>query len=237
MNETLDPLSGREQRVLDLARSFEPPAGAEDRVFSALQASMASLPVEAGPGLTKAFTAKTVAAIGAAMLMVGAVAGPTLGRTVFAPPPQILERVMRAEAAGVTATPPPPEVEAPPPAVPLTPPPRKTGAPVRLEPKPARAPAAAPAVADALLAKELELIDTARSALLHADASAALLALQAHAAGFPSGRLTEERESLWVQALVMNGSLEAAKARAAQFHQKYPRSLLGPTVDAAIGEP
>lgn len=231
MKDPLEPMSPRELKVLELTRSFEPPSGAEDRIFAALQASAAALPVpQTAPVAPVApvagvLGAKAVVAIAAAVLASGA-GGVLLGRTVFAPappPPQVIEKTVRVEV-------PVPAPIAPPVVVPA-PELRKPAPVARPEPK------NPPAVADELLAQERVLIDTARSALLHNDPTAAQTALQSHAARFPRGRLSEERESLWVQALMASGFEAAARAKAARFHQEFPQSLLGPTVDAAISTP
>lgn len=240
MNEILEPLSAREKRVLELAAELEPPSGAEQRVFASVQASIAALPpapstlaTDAAARTSGMVASKTVASIAGAMLMVGAGAGVLLGRTVLAPeplPPRVIERTVRVEVpVPAVAVAEPEPVRLP---VPAPPQPKKITGGVRAEPAPAPAPA--PLVSDELLAQERELIDTARSALLHGDGSAAIVALQLHVKTFPMGRLDEERESLWVQALVLKGSIAEAKAKAVQFHQKFPRSLLGPTVDAAL---
>ncbi len=233
MNETLEPLPANEKRVLDLAARFDPPPGAEQRVFDSLQASIAAVvPTPSTFGTAGATHAsgmvgsKAVVSIAGAMFIAGLGAGVLVGRTTLAPeplPPTVIERIVRVEVPVPAA--PVPEIA--PPSVP-PPPQRKATATAHAEPKPA------PLVADELLAQERELIDTARSALLHDDAAAAIATLQSHAETFPTGRLDEERESLWVQALVMKGESASARAKAAQFHQKFPRSLLGPTVDAAL---
>jgi hypothetical protein len=55
-----------------------------------------------------------------------------------------------------------------------------------------------------------------------------------HAARFPAGKLTEEREAIAVQALVVLHRTEEARARAARFQQRYPGSVLAPSVAAAL---
>lgn len=223
MKETLAPLSPAEKRVLELAAPFEPPAGAEQRVFEGLKTSIASAP-PLPAAAAGAVGAKTVWVIATAMLAAGSVGGVLLGRTVLAPEPplpQVVERIIRVEVpvpAPAQVAPLPPKQE-----------PYRAAPVVRPEPRPE------PASADELLARERERIDTARSALLRGDAESAITALQGHLATFPAGRLEEEREFLWIQALVMKPALPDAKARAAQFHQKFPRSLLGPAADAALG--
>lgn len=240
MNEELEPLSAAQKRVLELAGAVEPPSGAESRVFQALQVSIAAAPVvvaSAGASVAAAKSAgllavKSVMGIASVVLATGVGVGIALGRTVFAPPapaPVVVERVVRVEVpVPAESSRPVEKVEiAAAPKADTVPPNRKPAPDGVVEP-------AKPPAPDELLARERELIDTARSALLHHDASAALKALQAHAATFTRARLDEERESLWVQALVMKGAAAEARAKAAQFHKDFPRSLLGPTVDAAL---
>lgn len=229
MTENLEPLSADEKKVLELVAGFEPPAGAEQRVFSSLQASIGvavaatavtSAVAKAAP-VHAVVGAKAAVSIASVMLVAGVGAGVALDRTVLAPerpPPTVIERVVRVEVPVPVTVQTPVEV----------PEPKKQTVAARPEAK-VETPGA-----DELLARERELIDTARSALLHGDATAAIAALQTHAKTFPKGRLDEERESLWVQALVMKGAAAEAAAKAAHFHQKFPRSLLGPTVDAAL---
>jgi hypothetical protein len=87
---------------------------------------------------------------------------------------------------------------------------------------------------DAALADERVLIDTARSALVRQRNEQALDALERHSLKFPHGRLSEERDSLRVQALANLGAAEEARVRAAQFEKMYPTSLLTPMVQAAV---
>jgi hypothetical protein len=89
-------------------------------------------------------------------------------------------------------------------------------------------------VRDRELAAERALIETARTAAQRGAGQATLEALAAHAERFPRGRLAEERESLWVEALVEAGRYPEARQRAARFHARFPSSLLGAAVDAAL---
>lgn len=84
------------------------------------------------------------------------------------------------------------------------------------------------------LAAERELIDVARSAVGRHNPDAALRALAEHAKTFPNGALSEEREALWVQALVTAGRNMEARTRADRFRKSYPSSMLLPAVDAAV---
>jgi TolA-binding protein len=78
------------------------------------------------------------------------------------------------------------------------------------------------------------LIDDARTKLTSGDPTAALARLQEHAHRFPGGRLIEEREALAIEALVQSGQYDAARARAAKFHARWPGSLFLPAVDTTI---
>jgi hypothetical protein len=55
-----------------------------------------------------------------------------------------------------------------------------------------------------------------------------------HARKFPNGQLEEEREALWVQALVASGDAGSARARGELFRRRFPRSIQLPIVDAAL---
>ena len=88
---------------------------------------------------------------------------------------------------------------------------------------------------DTRLAAERALIDTARSALARGDAAAALDVLGRHRQQFPSGQLSEERAALVVQALASAGRLREAGESAGRFRLTYPKSLLLPVVNQAVG--
>jgi len=90
------------------------------------------------------------------------------------------------------------------------------------------------AVRDRGLAAERKLVEMARSALVRGHTEGALEALRRHARSFPKGQLAEERDSLFVQALVAKGDFAPARKRAAAFHRRYPRSLFSPVVDQAL---
>ena len=99
---------------------------------------------------------------------------------------------------------------------------------------PPRAPAAKYARSRSTLAKERALLGPAREALARGDNASALKALADHAKAHPTGQLSEERESLWIQALVRSGDGDAAKARAAKFRKRYPLSIQLRVIDAAL---
>jgi hypothetical protein len=83
------------------------------------------------------------------------------------------------------------------------------------------------------LAEEQRLLDTARAAVARQAYSAALSTLGEHASRFPRGRLAEERELLFVQALAGSGSSVEASERAKAFERQYPGSIFLPAVKAA----
>jgi len=88
---------------------------------------------------------------------------------------------------------------------------------------------------DAELAEERELLEQSRGALGSGDASGAMALLARHAARHPRGRLGDEREALWIRALVQAGRREEARARFEAFRTRSPGSLLIPAMEAAIG--
>lgn len=87
---------------------------------------------------------------------------------------------------------------------------------------------------DGALAGEAALLLRAQTALSRGATSAAIAALREHARRFPSGQLIEEREALWVQALLVQGDREAAAARAAQFAKHYPTSPQREVIERAL---
>ncbi len=88
---------------------------------------------------------------------------------------------------------------------------------------------------DRSLAAERAAIEQARTALSRGDAAGALVSLRRHRKRFARGRLSEERDALFVQALVRAGRPGQARRHATRFKKRYPKSLFGPVVDAAAG--
>ncbi len=76
-------------------------------------------------------------------------------------------------------------------------------------------------------------IDRAQAAIARGQGAGALEALMAHESRYPAGRLTEEREALFVQALAQTGHAADAKSRAAAFEKRFPHSLYLPQVQRA----
>ena len=94
--------------------------------------------------------------------------------------------------------------------------------------------AAMPLAGIAQLDAERALLDAARAALVSGDSDTALRALERHTRIYGRPLLGEERDALFVQALVRAGRYDEARARAGAFRRGAPHSLLLPAVDAAI---
>lgn len=218
MTPELEPLSADALSVLEEASVPQPPADVEARVFARLRAQ---LPAEPAPSAAAPKLGTLGAPLAVASLVVGLVLGALLhGR--FAEPVVVTE-VRTVEV----------RVPAPPVAVAVAPPAPKPAAPIAA-PKPSAPKEVAPATRDLALAEERSLIEQARSALVRGEPRLATEALARHATLFPKGRLAEERESLYVQALVKVGDFANARRRAKDFATTFPNSLLAPVVDAAL---
>jgi hypothetical protein len=81
---------------------------------------------------------------------------------------------------------------------------------------------------------ERALLDSARGALAQGDPSRAVADLLHHERSYSKPILGEERDALMVQALVVAGRYDDARARADAFRKKTPTSLFMGTVDAAM---
>jgi hypothetical protein len=128
--------------------------------------------------------------------------------------------------------------------------PLDAGAPVASEavkPAPADAPVAsasaptlpAPSAKDVTdsrgdLTRERELLDAARASLSRSNPNDAIAAAERHAQRWPHGYLVEERDVVWVQALVAAGRRGEAERKALLFRRSFPNSVLTPAVDAAL---
>jgi hypothetical protein len=97
------------------------------------------------------------------------------------------------------------------------------------------APASSVAATRGDLAKERELLDVARAAIARGRPEDAIAAAKEHARKWPRGYLEEEREVILIQALAAIGKHQEAEARATRFRNTFPRSMLMPVVDAALG--
>ncbi|MFO0630572.1 MAG: hypothetical protein U0325_33780 [Polyangiales bacterium] len=92
----------------------------------------------------------------------------------------------------------------------------------------------APGVGAPSAGAELALIDQATAALARGRHDAALTSLREHLRRFPAGALVEERERLWIDALLRAGQRAEASARAARFLERFPESVHRARVSSAI---
>jgi hypothetical protein len=70
------------------------------------------------------------------------------------------------------------------------------------------------------LSAERILLDEARAALAQGDPARAIDRLERHHRTFPAPLLAEERDAMWIQALVKAGQYDDARARAATFRKR-----------------
>lgn len=230
MNEQLPPMPDDVRALLDAAAPPVPSAEFEARVFSRISASLAP-PVAAPAPPSGAGTAGAIAvkkgtlAMGALLLLgAGVGGGVLLGRTVLAPPPVTVVAEAPPKPAPPAVVPEPVVVK------PAEPPPVKVE-----EPRVARPVVKAPTASrDTELSSERALLEVARTSLAKGDVTATLDAVRKHEKDFANGRLVEEREVLFIQALVQAGKKDEATKRAQEFRKRFPDSLMLPAVDAVL---
>jgi hypothetical protein len=85
------------------------------------------------------------------------------------------------------------------------------------------------------LPEEQALIDTARAALARGRPADALQATEAQARKFPNGKLSEERESIAIQALSLLGRNAEAALRFERFRKRFPHSLYAASLAGLLG--
>jgi hypothetical protein len=194
--------------------------GARSRVAARLAVSVTAVPL-AVPSRSVGWGPAHAAAIGAAFVL-GAAVG--VGAALALRPPGRAESPASAPIEASAAAPSAPRS-------PLAPP-------VANEPAITAAPPAVPsreAPVDRSIGAEQKLLDPARVALGRGDGAAALGAATAHGRRFPQGQLSEEREAILIQALVLLGRGPEARARADRFVRTYPNSALMPAIREALG--
>jgi hypothetical protein len=185
------------------------------------------------PLLVLALVASTAGAIGGGMAVrehrrakvQGATVGVTASRAtaVVSPAP-------RSGSAGPnTGAPLSPPAAVPPPTVAAS----RTGSAVASPPKP---PSRVGSVSSADIEAEAAVLERARLSLRAGDSAAALAAVQLHARRFPNGVLNEEREVLWIRALLRSGERAQGQRRAAAFVHRYPDSVHADSVARALRE-
>ena len=86
----------------------------------------------------------------------------------------------------------------------------------------------------ASLLDEQRLLDAARAAIVRGEPEAALVATATHAARFPTGTLSEERDALRIRALARLERKADARALLAAMRAKFPKSFLLEGAEADI---
>jgi hypothetical protein len=202
-------------------------ASPPDGAFARVAARLANLPVAApitataAPGLTgrpslgalgRRFLRWSVAPLGLGIL-IGA-GGQALLAGPHPPTP----------AAAPTSPVPPPVVV--PPAVANEP--TLPAEPASMSPRPSAPPPRN------TLTDERVLLDQARRQLASDEPARALIYLDQHAQRFTRGLLSEEREAMRINVLVQLGRKDEAKARGEAFAARFPNSIMGSGVRAAL---
>lgn len=237
MNE-LPPLSKELAALREAARPPRPPAGFEERVAAKLAQSMLTIPQAPSPtGAVTAGAQLPLAKLisgGVLVLLTGVGLGVALDRNVLQPPPVVAPPSVPVAPVVVpvapVVVPEPPPVE--PPKVVVPPPPKPVVPVVEAPPKPVvpvvEAPANPVGGRDVSLSAERALLEVARAAMAKGDLPTTFTALEKHERDFANGRLVEEREALFIQALHAAGREAEAASRTERFNKQFPDSLLAP---------
>jgi hypothetical protein len=228
----LDPPGGPDPELeafysAERARPPVPDAARHAALARVLAAAPAPAPV---PGVGRG----PAAAAALAMLALGVIIGAAGHAAWVAGDERPAPRIEAPSAPSAPLTAPPPSDEPSPPSIP---PPSEVPEAVVVEPEAPATSGRAEAPSepdDEGLASEMALVARAQTALHRGLFESALSALDEHARRFPRGELAEEREALAVQALARASRGEEARRRADRFEARYPRSLLGPVVRAAV---
>jgi type IV secretory pathway VirB10-like protein len=229
----MSELMPKDEELLRGARSgWDPPAGAEDRVLTAVLAKVGppappdgsgNAPPNAPPvaGVAKAWLAKG-ALVALAALGGGAVIHRLATRAPETPPAAVA-------AASASAAPPDLAPPAPAPSASAPAPPPSASAPpappVERSARPRPATTASSAAPDLdTLRRETALMREAQKALRDGHPERALEVLDQHAGSHPGGVLVEERLAARVQALCLAGKVPEARAALAELRKVAPRS-------------
>ncbi len=242
MNEhEIDPLEPELRAILEVERSQpDMPREAAERVLRRVEATAGladESPQERGAAgggarsVEHGFLARRLP-FGMAMFVLGGLTGAGLYATLqpHARPVAVAPRTPQTTLPPMVPAIDPAPIARPAPAVAPTPAPATAPVPPGSRPP---TPAGG-AGRDTDLAAERALLEVARTALSRGQVDAALEATQRHARRFPRGQLAEERESVWIQALVAADRPAEARQRAAEFRRRFPRSMLRPVVEAAV---
>lgn len=84
------------------------------------------------------------------------------------------------------------------------------------------------------LNRELTLLEKARTLLSDGDAAGTLKLLKQHQWRYPKSSMEQERQSLYIKALVLAGRRVEARAKALAFVRRFPHSTLRSSVEKSI---
>jgi hypothetical protein len=249
----MDDLSPNTRALLDAARSFDDPSDADrDRVHASVMmriggvaaigtaaitaAKSSSAAASAAPLIANSLTTTTVfsglvAKVGVAVVLAGAVAS---GAYVALRPAHSVALSAKPAIVAPLAAP----VAAAPAVAAIDP------APAAVDPEDLPLDDAKPNAArlgrakSADLEGEMTLLRTADAALRRGDSAAALAALNKHAALYPKGVLSQEREGVRAIALCSGGNLSQGQSAAQRFLARAAKSPLASRIRSAcsLGE-
>jgi hypothetical protein len=204
------------QKRVEVATRAALGEGLRERILAGALAKGAAA-VQALPAAPRPrFGARILAACVATALVAGALGYLVGRREVPAPGPQTAPLTVRVPVPIVLPVPLPYPVPPAPPAPSVSP------APPTLPPR-------HHATADM---NEPLLVDQARAALRRKLPDEAIAALERHEREFPAGQLIEEREVLFIEAELMKGQTDAARARIARYLARFPHGLLRAYVES-----
>lgn len=244
MSDALPPL---DRRFLAALRSDRPaPADARSRVRDRLAAAIPAIVLGGAAGgsvgVWRRFGGWGSHGMAIATFVAGGVTGATLIASLsHAPPPRVVyvdraaptAGAIVSEAGGISG--PPMALAGPAKASPAVTRAAPASQPQALAANAASGPiATAPPLRVSRFAEERKLLDDARAELLQGEPGLAIEKLDAHRARFGDGMLGEERDAMGVEALVRAGRLDEARAQAAAFKERSPRSLFLQTVEATV---
>jgi hypothetical protein len=236
--DPLPPLPPEIERLLSAERRAPPPAEARAaRILARVEVAvgLSGSAAAAGTGAGAAISLAKLAVVG---VLVGGIGAIGIATFVKRPSVDLPRPGAVARASAPPVAPAPPDHTAAAAGLPAT-----AGATVRAAAAPvaapllrrtatappaARLPAPAGANAAAIaadLVAEAALLEDARAALVRGDARTALQRVAQHARTYRRGHLVEEREAVWIRALVLAGDSDAARQRAAAFRRRFPGSL------------
>jgi hypothetical protein len=213
--------------ALELLRDASPaPAEVRERVRGRLLGAVATIEGRSAGGGDKGGLSR-IALGGKRAAVVAFLAGGVVGGALHAawmkPPPERVVYVDRAVPA-------PSAMADSRIALPAESPPAPSAAPAGS----ASPPSSGPPLRASQLSAERAILEEARKALAQGDPARALDRLERHRRAFANPLLAEERDAMWIQALVKAGRYDEARSRGDAFRKRSPDSLFSSAVESAL---